>query len=54
MLGHKISAQGIEVDRAKLKMIAKLSPPTNVKGIRNFLGHVGLYRIIFKDFSKIC
>ncbi|XP_022635773.1 uncharacterized protein LOC111241499 [Vigna radiata var. radiata] len=37
--GHKISSRGIEVDRAKLEVIEKLQPPTNVKGIRSFLGH---------------
>nr|GEV91262.1 reverse transcriptase domain-containing protein [Tanacetum cinerariifolium] len=30
---------GIEVDRAKVKVIAKLPPPTTVKGVRSFLGH---------------
>jgi len=52
-LGHKISARGIEVDRAKIDVIEKLSPPSNVKGIRSFLGHTGFYRRFFKDFSKI-
>ncbi|GJU28698.1 reverse transcriptase domain-containing protein, partial [Tanacetum coccineum] len=44
---------GIEVDRAKLDVIAKLPPMTTVKGIRSFLGHVGFYRRIIQDFSKI-
>ncbi|GKE53169.1 reverse transcriptase domain-containing protein, partial [Tanacetum coccineum] len=33
-LGHKISKSGIEVDRAKVDVIAKLHHPTSVKGIR--------------------
>ena len=41
--GHKISAKGIEVDKAKIDVIEKLPPPVNVKGIRSFLGHVGFY-----------
>ena len=33
VLGHKISSKGIEVDRAKIKMIEKLPPPTTIKGV---------------------
>ena len=36
VLGHKVSKAGIEVDRAKIDTIAKLPPPTNVKGVRSF------------------
>ncbi|GJQ95601.1 reverse transcriptase domain-containing protein [Tanacetum coccineum] len=44
VLGHKISKSGIEVDKAKVDVIAKLPHPTTVKGIRSFLGHAGFYR----------
>ena len=40
VLGHRISKIGIEVDRAKVETIEKLLPPSSVKGIRSFLGHV--------------
>ena len=53
VLGHIISKNGIEVDKARVELIVKLPPPTNVKGIRQFLGHAGFYRRFIKDVSKI-
>ncbi|GJX82012.1 DNA-directed DNA polymerase [Tanacetum coccineum] len=37
VLGHKISKSGIEVDKAKVDVIAKLPHPTTVKGVQSFL-----------------
>ncbi|KAL6312984.1 hypothetical protein AAG906_006900 [Vitis piasezkii] len=53
VLGHIISKQGIEMDKAKVKLIVKLPSPTTIKGVRQFLGHVGFYRRFIKDFSKL-
>ncbi|GJR96526.1 reverse transcriptase domain-containing protein [Tanacetum coccineum] len=41
VLGHKMSGKGIKVDKAKIDVIAKLPYPSNVKGVRSFLGHAG-------------
>ncbi|GJR61011.1 hypothetical protein Tco_0660658 [Tanacetum coccineum] len=36
VLGHKVSNAGLEVDKAKIDVIAKFPPPTKVKAVRIF------------------
>ena len=50
VLGHMISAAGLEIDQAKVSIIRNLIPPTKVKGIRSLLGHAGFYRRFIRDF----
>ena len=50
VLGHKIFERGIEVDKAKVDAIEKMTCPKYIKGIRSFLGHAGFYRRFIKDF----
>jgi hypothetical protein len=53
VLGHKILEKGIEVDKMNIEVIEQLPLPTNVKGIRSFLGHGGFYRRFIQNFSQI-
>ncbi|GJT68948.1 reverse transcriptase domain-containing protein [Tanacetum coccineum] len=53
VFGHKVSGARLEVDKAKINVISKLPPPTNIKGVRSFLGHAGFYGRFIKYFSKI-
>lgn len=52
VLGQKISGKVIEVDRAKIEVIEKVTPPILVKGVRSFLVHA-FYQRFIKNFSKI-
>nr|GEZ55073.1 reverse transcriptase domain-containing protein [Tanacetum cinerariifolium] len=53
VLGHNISKNGIEVDKAKVDVIAKQPLPTTIKGIRSFLSHADFYRRFIQDSLKI-
>ena len=44
VVGHIISENGIEVDKAKVDLIENLSPLKTIREIRSFLGHVGFYQ----------
>ena len=54
VLGNRICEKGIEVDRAKVKVVESLPPLIYVKGVRCFLGHAGFYQRFIKDFFKKC
>jgi len=51
VLGHIISRDGIEVDKAKTDLIINLPPVTFMKKVQCFLGHVGFCCRFIKDFS---
>ena len=53
VLGYIISKDAIKVDKTKTDLIVNLPPPTYVKEVRSFLGHVSFHHCFIKDFSKI-
>jgi len=53
ILEHIVSDRGIEVDKAKIELISKLSPPRTVREVRSFLSHARFYFHFIKVFSKI-
>lgn len=53
VLGHFISASGIQVDPTKITIISELLVPQKQRDVRSFLGHTGYYRSFIKDFIKI-
>ena len=52
-LDHEISENEIEVDKAKIEVLAKLPKPKCIKDIRSFLEHASFYSKFIKNFNKI-
>ncbi|XP_042067294.1 uncharacterized protein LOC121810600 [Salvia splendens] len=52
-LGHIVSEKGIQVDKANVEVINKLSFPTNLNDIWAFVCHAVFYRRFIRDFAKI-
>ena len=52
-LGHVVGEKGISMEEDKVEAIKKWPVPSNVKGVRAFLGLAGYYRRFVKNFSKI-
>lgn len=53
ILMHVISSKGIEVKKVKIDIVRGLPPPIIVREVFSFLGHLGFYRKLIMDFSKI-
>ena len=52
-LGHMISKRGVEADEDKIKKMINWPPPTNISGLRGFLGLTGYYRRFVKGYGEI-
>ena len=53
LLGYIVSGEGIRSDPEKAKAIAEMAPPTDVKGIRSFLGMTGYYRQCIPNYARV-
>jgi len=53
LLGHAVSASGVEMDENKISAIVERKPPKNMKDVQCFLGICNYYRRFIKDYSKI-
>ena len=52
-LGHYISWSGLEPVPEKLEDLKKMPPPTDITGVRKFLGFLGYYRKFIPQYSDI-
>ena len=50
-LGHLLTTEGIKPQFEKVKAIHEMKPPSNPKGVREFLGMVGFYRKFINRFA---
>ena len=53
ILGHNISAEGIQVDPAKIQILLLIPTPTTQTEVRSFLGFFGYYRRFIGHYSRI-
>ena len=52
-LGFVVSADRIKLDADKVQAIKEMKPPTDVWGVKAFIGYVSYYRCFCPKFSDI-
>ena len=52
-MGHYISGSGLEPVPEKLDSLKQMPPPTDLTGVRRFLGFVGYYRKFIPKYSDL-
>ena len=50
-IGHLLTTQGIKLQTEKIKAVSEMKPPTNQKGVREYLGMAGYYRKLISRFA---
>jgi hypothetical protein len=52
-LGHRVSAEGLKVDPEKVRAVADWKAPTDVHGVRSFLGLANYFRRFLQGYSSM-
>ena len=50
-LGHKVTADGIQVDDSKIEAILQMEYPTSIKELQHFLGSINYLRKFIPNLS---
>ena len=53
VIGHLVSGEGLEVDKAKIEVIQNLPLSATLQDLHSFLEHFGFYWRFIKDFAKV-
>ena len=53
LLGHIVSANGIEADPSKVQAVKEMRSPTDLKELQRFLGMTGYYRRFIEGYAGI-
>ena len=53
LLGYIVNKDGIAADPEKIQAIQNLAPPTDIKGVRSFLGMTGFYRQCMSNYAAV-
>lgn len=52
-LGHTVTSQGVTVDEDKIQAVKDLPVPTDVTGVRSFMGMLNYFRQYIEGFAEI-
>ena len=52
-IGYLVSKDGVKTDPSIVATVRDFAPPTNVRGVRTFLGLTGFYRKFIPNYAGI-
>ena len=53
VVGHKCTVDGRVPETERIGVIERMEAPTGIRGVRHFLGVIGVARVYIKDFAKM-
>ena len=53
VVGHKCTVDGRVPETERIEVIERMEAPTDIRGVRHFLGVIGIARVYIKNFAKM-